>query len=206
MRGILLLFLLASPGLCFFTELFKGTITRLFSGLGGNQGRLESNEFQKTLTDSVEGLKRDGIALAFNVIHYNYVLNLQKACLVHLELHVCEVFFAHAKDVVNTLIKDQKEELDIKENLITIDQFHKVLFTKPENISTEKDKEIKIALILMEREILEKPEKFDHEALLRSYQKNFERLAIYFEAGDNSSERRMRSNVSEMDGFLDWDN
>lgn len=152
------------------------------------------NPFLKETTKLMIDKKQDGVYLLYNLIYYNFLLNLNKFCLLRYSLNDCNKFHAHANGLLTTEINNEKTEVidkDIKaeEKNETVQRIEKIENQDYFNIASvyegifkpTGDDYFNAFLVKFKQEFEEKDENFnnDAESLLSMYQDNLVTLENY---------------------------
>ena len=154
-----------------------------------------NDSFHESLITQTKVLKRDGLYLTYNIIHYNYLLNLQRACLLHLQMNICQTFVDNAKQVLDALVKsDQAKKMEP----LSIQDFHDLLFKKTGNEDVDR------SLEFLSEYLFNGNESFDLKGLLDSYERNLQRLSTYFKVGLEKASIKVRES-SRKEEFLDYE-
>ena len=153
-----------------------------------------TNPFLKKTTKLMIDKKEDGIYLLYNLIYYNFLLNLNKFCLLRYPLSECNKFHAHANRILTNEITNEKNEVingDINEEREeeTVSRIEKIENQDFFNIASvykrvfegTGEEAFDAFLERFREEFEEKDEGFGNDAdtLLGMYQENLETLNFY---------------------------
>ena len=165
------------------------------------------NPFLKETSKNMIDKKEDGIYLLYNLIYYNFLLNLNKFCLLRYSLKNCNDFHIYANNILTVEIKKEKKEIidkDInnEETEQTIERIKEIEEKDYFNIAsvyeiifkTTGDENFDKFLGNFKEEFEKPDDNFNNDAasLMEMYQENLESLSAYLNTEQEDEQEQIK--------------
>jgi hypothetical protein len=167
----------------------------------------KTNSFLKKTSKEMIDKKEDGVYLLYNLIYYNFLLNLNKFCLLRYSLKNCNEFHLYANEILTSYIRKEKVEIidqDVKiedasqtlERMKVIDQkdYFNIASIYEKIFTLTGEEQFDSFLNTFKTEFEQTDENYhnDAETLLGMYQDNLQTLAAYLQEEKINEEEQMK--------------